>query len=120
MTRGAANPLVHLELHTSSQARACAFYAALFGWEVERVETGCGAYTAVGLGGSLPGGVVECASSRPLWLPYVEVADVAAAVAAARSLGARVALDTREGPAGWRAVLNSSVAGEVALWQPKD
>jgi hypothetical protein len=119
MTLGASNPAVHLELHTADQARACAFYAALFGWEVERLETGCGQYVAVGLGDSLHGGVVECSSSRPLWLPYVEVSDVGAALARARSRGASVALPPREGPAGWRAVLSAPAAGEIALWQPK-
>ncbi len=119
MTSGASHPLVHLELHTADRARACGFYTALFGWRFERVETGCGPYTAVGLGGALQGGVVECDSSRPLWLPYVEVADVGTAVAEARSRGVTIALAPREGPAGWRAVLRSPTAGEVALWQPK-
>jgi predicted enzyme related to lactoylglutathione lyase len=114
-----ASHVVHLELHTANLARACAFHAALFGWEVERIESACGSYVGLGLGGPLQGGVVECASGRPLWLPYVEVADVSAAVARARALGAAVALEPREGPAGWRAVVSSPDAGEVALWQPK-
>jgi predicted enzyme related to lactoylglutathione lyase len=38
----------------------------------------------------------------------------------ARRTGARVLLDPREGPAGWRSIVASPVGGEIALWQPKD
>lgn len=37
----------------------------------------------------------------------------------ARRLGARVLLEPREGPAGWRSVVSTPQAGEIALWQPK-
>src|SRR5215467_11652813 len=36
-----------------------------------------------------------------------------------RRLGAAVLLEPREGPSGWRSVVSSPVAGEVALWQAK-
>src|SRR5262249_37142933 len=65
--------LVHLELHTGDQAAAGAFYARLLSWKPESIETPCGSYLAIGLGGSLDGGIVECGTRRPLWLPYVEV-----------------------------------------------
>ena len=40
---------------------------------------------------------------------------------AARCLdkGARVLLEPREGPAGWRSVVATPAAGELAFWQPK-
>jgi predicted enzyme related to lactoylglutathione lyase len=62
---------------------------------------------------------VECRIERPLWLPYVEVSDVARATDQARLLGASVLLEPREGPAGWRSVVAARSAGEVAFWQPK-
>ena len=37
----------------------------------------------------------------------------------ARLLGAAVLLEPREGPAGWRSVVATKAAGEIALWQPK-
>ena len=37
----------------------------------------------------------------------------------ARELGAAVVVNAREGPAGWRSVLDEPSAGEFALWQPK-
>ena len=63
--------------------------------------------------------MVERDSGRPLWLPYVQVADIAETSARARRLGARLELEPREGPAGWRCVLAVPAGAEVALWQPK-
>jgi predicted enzyme related to lactoylglutathione lyase len=119
MTPAFANPVVHLELHTGNLPRACAFYRALFGWEVERVDLGTGSYHALELGDGVEGGVVEHDAERCLWLPYVEVADVREATGRARRLGASVLLEPREGPAGWRSVVAPPAGAEVALWEPK-
>jgi predicted enzyme related to lactoylglutathione lyase len=116
-----SKPVVHLELHTGDLARACAFYARLCGWRTERVDAGCGTYWSLGLGGGLDGGgVVECETDRPLWLPYVEVPEIAEATERARELGASVLLDPREGPAGWRSVVAEPAGAQIAFWQPKE
>jgi predicted enzyme related to lactoylglutathione lyase len=115
----APNRVVHLELHTGDLSRACAFYARLCGWRSDRIETHCGSYRALDPGGALSGGVVECQAGRPLWLPYVEVPDLAAATQRARELGASVLLEPREGPAGSRSVIATPAGGEIAFWQPK-
>jgi predicted enzyme related to lactoylglutathione lyase len=112
-------PVVHLELHTGDLAGARAFYAGLCGWRPERITVPSGSYLALEMGGELGGGIVECDARRPLWLPYVEVANVAEATERARRLGATVVLDPREGPAGWRGVVAAPAAGELAFWQPK-
>jgi predicted enzyme related to lactoylglutathione lyase len=112
-------PVVHLELHTGDLPRACAFYAGLCGWRPELVDAGYGSYLALELGRGLGGGVVECETPQPLWLPYVEVAQVAEATERARQLGASVRLGPREGPAGWRSVVAAPAGGEIAFWQPK-
>ena len=114
-----SNPVVHLELHTGDLPRRARFYGQLCGWRPERVDAGGGSYLALGMGDGLGGGIVECATSRPLWLPYVEVAEIAEATERARALGARVLLEPREGPAGWRSVVATPAGGEVAFWQPK-
>ena len=119
MTGWVAHPVVHLELRTTNLPRACAFYTQLFGWRTETLRAGAGSYLAVGLGEGIQGGVVEDESGTPAWLPYVEVADIAAAIEHGRLLGARVTLPPREGPAGWRSVLAVPEGADVALWQPK-
>jgi len=111
---------VHLELHTPQLRRACATYAELCGWPAERLCTRAGAYTALGLGDALGGGVVECGVERALWLPYVRVGEIRAATDRASALGARVLIAPREGPAGWRAVVSTEEGGELAFWQPKE
>jgi predicted enzyme related to lactoylglutathione lyase len=112
-------PLVHLELHTADLAAARSFYAGLCDWRHERITVPTGSYDALEMGGGLGGGIVECAARRPLWLPYVEVPDVAEATERARGLGATVVLEPREGPVGWRGVVAAPAAGEIAFWQPK-
>ena len=119
MTAPPANRVVHLELHTGDEPAARALCAGLCGWSPEWVRTRAGAYLSLDLGGGLGGGIVECGVRRPLWLPYVEVADIGAATERARALGAAVLLEPREGPAGWRGVVAGPAAGEVAFWQPK-
>ncbi len=119
MTAALARPVVHLELHTGDARTACAFYSQLFDWRTEQVEHSSGCYQALEVGGDLGGGIVECGTGRPLWLPYVEVSEIATATDRARRLGASVLLEPREGPAGWRSVISTPAAGEIALWQQK-
>jgi predicted enzyme related to lactoylglutathione lyase len=120
MTRGHSNPVVHLELHTGDRPAAQALYAQLCGWRTERIDAGCGTYLALEMGRGIGGGIVECETRRPLWLPYVEVAGIGEATEQARSLGASVLLEPREGPAGWRSVVATPAGGEIAFWQPKE
>jgi predicted enzyme related to lactoylglutathione lyase len=119
MTSTSSNPVVHLELHTGDLPRASAYYARLCGWRPKRIAAGSGSYLALEWGGGFSGGIVECETARALWLPYVEVAEVAAATERARELGASVLLEPREGPAGWRSVVAAPAGGEMAFWQPK-
>jgi predicted enzyme related to lactoylglutathione lyase len=114
-----SRPVVHLELHTGDAPGASALYAELCGWRPERIDTCHGSYLALEMGRAFGGGIVECATPRPVWLPYVEVADVGAATERARELGAAVTLEPREGPAGWRSVVATGAGGELAFWQPK-
>ncbi len=112
-------PVVHLELHTGDRARASAFYAELLGWRRQLIQAGGGSYLALDLGGDFGGGIVQCGTARPLWLPYVEVDQIEEFTGRARRLGASVLLAPREGPAGWRSVISAPRCGELALWQPK-
>ena len=111
--------VVHLELHTADLSRASTFYSRLCAWRPERIDCASGSYHALGLGGQLGGGIVECGTERPVWLPYVEVDQIDVATDRARKLGASVLLGPREGPAGWRSVVATPAGGEIAFWQPK-
>jgi uncharacterized protein len=117
--RSPFNPVVHMELHTGDLARAREFYSRLCGWRPERIGTGDCSYLALELGRDLGGGMVECRTQRPLWLPYVEVGEIGEATERADRLGASVLLEPREGPAGWRSVVSEPAGAQVAFWQPK-
>jgi predicted enzyme related to lactoylglutathione lyase len=119
MTPPNPSPVVHLELHTGNLPRACAFYAELLAWRAEVIHTGCGTYVGLDLGDRIEGGVVERDAKQTLWLPYVRVPSITHATERARTLGASVRLEPREGPAGWRSVIAAPDGGDVALWQPK-
>jgi predicted enzyme related to lactoylglutathione lyase len=114
-----STPVVHLELHTADLAAARAVYTQLCGWRAERIQAASGSYLALELGAGFGGGIVECETRRPVWLPYVEVTAIGAATEHARELGAKVLLEPREGPAGWRSVVTTPAGGELAFWQPK-
>jgi predicted enzyme related to lactoylglutathione lyase len=109
-------PLVHLELHTTDRAAASCLYRELIGW---RPAVAAGSYLSVDLGCEVGGGIVECGTERSLWIPYVQVDDVAHCTDRAKRLGASVLLEPREGPTGWRSVVATPAGGEVAMWKPK-
>src|SRR5262249_48637391 len=120
MDPDAVNSVIHLELHTGDLQGAVAFYAQLFGWRPETIRAGAGSHLALGMGGRLGGGVVQCpAAEHALWLPYVEVPDIDRTTDRARNLGGEVMLAPREGPEGWRSVVSTPDGGDVAFWQPK-
>jgi predicted enzyme related to lactoylglutathione lyase len=117
--REALKPIVHLELLTGDLERARALYFELCGWRPEQIGTASGSYLALELGRTLGGGIVECETPRPVWLPYVEVEEIATATARARRLGASITLEPREGPAGWRSIVTTPAGGAIAFWQSK-
>ncbi len=117
---GGPRPVVHLELHTRELSAAGDFYARLLGWRTERIATEHGPYLALDLGGELGGGVVECGTPHPVWIPYVAMDRIDLATERARALGASVLFGPREGPGGWRTVIAAPDGGQLALWQQKE
>jgi predicted enzyme related to lactoylglutathione lyase len=111
------SPLVHLELHTSDRVAARELYAGVCGWRSESIETRHGSYLALDVGRGVGGGIVECETARPVWLPYVEVADVSAVTERAMREGAALLLAPREGPGGWRSVVATPAGGEIAFYE---
>ncbi len=111
--------VVHLELHTHDLAEVRAFMWQLLGWPSWPVSVVGRDYHALSVGAKMGGGIVECGQRPPSWLPYVGVGDVQRATEQACQLGASVLLAPREGPRGWRSVVTTPAAGDLALWQAK-
>ena len=96
-----------MELATSDQEAAFAFYGKLFGWQaLQRMDMGPqGVYLIFGSDGVQRGGMYKMhaeRSSRPYWLPYAEVPNADAAAAAAIAAGGRILVGPMDVPGGGR------------------
>jgi predicted enzyme related to lactoylglutathione lyase len=117
------NPFVHVELNTTDIDAAKAFYSKLFDWTLEDVNMGPngGQYTMIRPGAGTGGGMLKHPNpgSPSAWLAYVEVEDIAAATAKAKSLGAQIIHEVTEVPgAGWMSILVDPTGATLALWKP--
>jgi predicted enzyme related to lactoylglutathione lyase len=95
------------ELVTSDHEAAFRFYTALFGWKKQRDHDmgPMGKYLIYGVGDKDLGGMFtkpKAMPTPPAWLYYVEVADLDAAVARAKSKDARLLNGPMEVPGGAR------------------
>lgn len=91
--------VVHLELHTHDRAGASAFYRELLQWRTEQIDSRWGTYHALVLGDTLDGGIIECGTCQPGWLPYVEVDGIEARAVRVTRSDVTFAHRTRRTPA---------------------
>src|SRR5436190_23564827 len=102
------NAFVHVELNTTDVDKAKAFYGKLFAWELEDVQMPEMVYTMVKTGGT-GGGIMKnpMPGVPSFWLTYVEVDDIKAATAKAKSLGATIHKDVMEvADMGWLSIIS--------------
>jgi predicted enzyme related to lactoylglutathione lyase len=87
-----ANPFVHIELMSTDVRKAKDFYGKLFDWELEDMPMPDMTYTMIRVGEGTGGGMMKnpMPNGPSMWVPYVDVDDLAAATAKAKSLGATV------------------------------
>ena len=115
------NPFVHIELASTDVAKAKEFYGALFDWKLEDMQMGPGGtYTMIRVGEGTGGGIMrQLMPGAPSgWVPYVQVDDVRAATAKARSLKAKIYRDVTEIPGvGVFAIIGDPTGAMVGLWQ---
>ncbi len=118
-----ANPFVHVELMTTDLDRAKDFFGKLFGWKLEDA-TGAGDMTYImikvgqGTGGGIMKNPIPNAGSQ--WLAYVEVDDVQAATAKAKSLGGKVMKDATEVKGmGSFSIITDPTGAMLGLWETK-
>jgi predicted enzyme related to lactoylglutathione lyase len=117
-----ANPFVHVELATTDLAKAKSFYQAMFDWKLKEMDMGGGmSYTLIDVGEGTGGGMMKhpMPGEPSAWLAYVNVDDVAAATATAKSLGARIVREVTEVPnAGSFSIIVDPTGAVLGLWQP--
>jgi uncharacterized protein len=117
-----ANPFVHVELNTTDVSKAKDFYGKLFDWKLEDVPMGAmGTYTTIGVGGGTGGGIMKhpMPGQPSFWLSYVNVDDIGAATAKAKSLGATIIRDVMPvAEIGSLSIIMDPTGAVLGLWQP--
>ena len=116
------NPFVHIELLSNDVAKAKAFYSKLFEWQLEDMPMGELTYTMIRVGEGTGGGLMKntIPGAPSTWIAYVEVDDVDAATARARSLGAQVIKGPQDVKGAGRFTIISDPTGAMlGLWQSK-
>jgi predicted enzyme related to lactoylglutathione lyase len=118
-----ANPFVHVELSTTDLDKAKSFYQSMFDWQLNEADVGGGmTYTMIGVGEGTGGGMMKqmVPGAPSAWLAYVQVDDIEAATAKAKSLGATIMRDVMEVmDAGWLSIIIDPTGACLGLWKPK-
>ena len=115
-----ANPFCYVELNTTDLPTSKNFYSKLFDWQLEEVPNS-GGYNFIKVGTGTGGGMMThpVPGAPSAWLAYVQVDDIKAATAKAKSLGAKVMKDITEVMGfGKMSVLIDPAGAALALWQP--
>ena len=116
------NPFVHVELATTDLDKAKSFYSKLFNWNLQDIPMPGGSYTMINVGEGTGGGMMKhpVPGAPSSWLAYVQVDDIEAATALAKSLGATVIKDVTEiMGAGWLSIIIDPTGAALGLWKPK-
>ena len=117
-----SNPFVHVELMSSDVGKAKAFYGKLFDWKLEDMDMGDMTYTMIKVGEGTGGGLMKnpMPNAGSMWVAYVNVDDLEAATAKAKSLGAKVMKDKTDVMGmGALAIITDPTGAMLGLWQPE-
>ena len=102
--------------------KAQAFYGKLFDWKFEDLPMPDMTYTMIKVGEGTGGGMMKnpMPNAPSMWVPYVDVPDLAAATAKAKSLGATVHKENVEvAGRGTFSIISDPAGGMIGLWQQK-
>ena len=94
-----ANPVVHFEILGKDGKKSQAFYASLFGWNIDASNPMDYGMISAQDGHGIGGGVAAAQQGgQPMVTVYVEVADLAAALKKAESLGGKMVMPPMDVP----------------------
>ena len=111
----------HIEIPYDNEARAKAFYSAVFGWSFTPMEGYAGYSTYASGPGDLGGGIGQRGVTAPARIRnYVDVDDVDTTLATVVSSGGTVIEPKTEMGFGWYAVFKDTEGNELAVYQPKE
>src|SRR5262249_531769 len=102
--------------------KAKSFYRSLFDWKLNEMNMGADIkYTMIEVGEGTGGGMMQhpMPDEPSVWLAYVNVDDIKAATATAKSLGAEIVGGVTEVPKGgscW--IIVDPTGAMLGLWEP--
>jgi predicted enzyme related to lactoylglutathione lyase len=117
-----ANPFVHIELMSTDVVKAKDFYGKLFDWKLEDMPMPDMTYTMIQVGEGTGGGMLKnpMPNAPSSWVPYVDVDDLAASTAKAKSLGATVLKENVDVMGhGAFSIVTDPTGAMLGLWQQK-
>jgi uncharacterized protein len=117
-----ANPFVHVELMSTDVGKTKNFYGKLFDWELEDMPMPDMTYTMIQVGEGTGGGILKnpMPNAPSSWVPYVNVDDLAASTAKAKSLGATVHKENVEVMGrGSFSIISDPTGAMLGLWHQK-
>lgn len=110
------------EVNTPDAAAAKAFYTALLGASAELMEGAGTTYYSLHKGDTAVGGILQMTEEwqgiPPHWMPYFQVDDADAAVAAAKAAGGKVGHGPFDTPFGRIAVINDPAGAVLSVLRP--
>ena len=117
----ANNRVVHFEIPANQPEALTRFYSDLFGWKFQKAPIPGLEYWLCDTGSDGPGingAVIERQNAQQLWMNYVDVASIDAAIEQATKLGAKVALPKTPVPGvGGVAAIIDPQANICGLWE---
>jgi predicted enzyme related to lactoylglutathione lyase len=111
-----ANPVVHFEIGCRDLKQTSAFYRQLFGWTISDDQ-----FAMIDTGTNGVGGHIAALEHEPHKFThfYVQVQDIAAALAQAEALGGKTVVPPVKIPTGEFAWFADPEGNTVGLWTPK-
>jgi|SRR5581483_6432061 len=115
-----AGKVVWHEQHSADPSRAQAFYAELFGWELESFKPGEMDYPMIHVNGQNHGGFWKSEGDHAYWLAHVSVEDADATAERARAGGGSILHGPMDMPEVGRFVILADPQGAViSAYQPE-
>ena len=107
------------EISTPDLAGTIEFYTSLMGWTTEDMDLPNGmTYTMFKQGETMIGGCVQPeGEATPMWMNYILVEDLDAAIGKAIDLGATNIMDRVDLPMGSFAVISDPQGAVIAFWE---
>ena len=116
------NPFVHVELMSTNVGKR-SLLRQIVRWKLEDMDMGDMTYTMIKVGEGTGGGLMKnpMPDAESTWVAYVNVDDLKAATAKAKSLGATVIKDQVEVKgAGAFSIITDPTGAMLGLWEPKE